>query len=399
MQNNDSIPAIGQFRVFSPWARLILVPAFCFLLVGLAGCGDTKPTRATRPPSPVATSIAKAQDTPVSLKAVGNVKASNSVTVKSRVDGHILRIHFLDGDTITAGQLLYTIDPETYLYTQKGAQANVAGDRATAELARKDYTRYKDLYEQNVISKDEYEQKLTAYETARKAMEADSAQADIAKRNVNFTRITSPINGIAGSTLLDEGNLVAADQDQLVVIKTIAPTDVQFSIPGQDLALVRTHFVDDQLTVLATPAATGAEPAKGALTFVDNWVNPDTGMINLKARFPNENQKLWPGQFVTVELILAMEQQAVRIPAQAVQRGPEGKFVYVEDNGKAVIRPVTLGQRVDDEIVVKTGVAAGETVIIEGMLRLYPGAAITVRNAADQNPASDTNATTGPEHS
>ena len=146
---------------------------FLFLMVTagfvLSGCKDDK-KKAGPPPAPVKTFQAQAKDTPVSLKGVGNVKASNSVTVKSRVDGHILRIHFLDGDHVKAGQLLYTIDPETYIYQQKGAQANVAGDRATAELAQKDYIRYKDLYEQQVISKDEYEQKVTAYETARKAM-------------------------------------------------------------------------------------------------------------------------------------------------------------------------------------------------------------------------------------
>ncbi|MDD3312766.1 efflux RND transporter periplasmic adaptor subunit [Pseudodesulfovibrio sp.] len=344
----------------------------------LSGCSEKK--KQGRPPSPVKTVQAAAKDTPVSLMAVGNVKASNSVTIKSRVDGHILRIHFLDGDHIKAGQILYTIDPETYIYQQQGAQANVASDRATAEQAQKDFVRYKDLYEQQVISRDEFEQKLTAYQTARKAMESDAAQADIAKRNVHFTKITAPFDGIAGSTLLDEGNLVAADKDELVVIKTIKPSDVVFSIPGRDVGMVRSHFIDDDLTVLATPNAPGAQHATGHLTFVDNWINPDTGMINLKARFTNEDEKLWPGQFVTVELILSIKKDAVRIPAQAVQRGPEGKYVYVVEDGKAVMRPVVMGMRDDDEVVIEKGLQKDETVIIEGMLRLYPGATVIVRN-------------------
>ncbi len=346
----------------------------------LLGCNGNGDKKAGRPPAPVKTVQAQAKDTPVSLKGVGNVNASNSVTVKSRVDGHILRIHFLDGDHVKAGQILYTIDPETYIYQQKGAQANVASDRATAELAQKDFIRYKDLYEQKVISKDEYEQKVTAYETARKAMEADSAQADIAKRNVNFTRITSPIDGIAGSTLLDEGNLVGADKDELVVIKTITPTDVVFSIPGRDVGLVRSHFIDDDLTVLATPSSQNATTATGHLTFVDNWINPDTGMINLKARFTNTDTQLWPGQFVTMELILSMQKDAVRIPAQAVQRGPKGKYIFVVKEGKAIMRPVTVGMRIDDEIVIDKGLSAEETVVIEGMLRLYPDAPVIIRN-------------------
>jgi len=347
----------------------------------LAGCSEKK--QQARPPVPVKTVQAATKDTPISLMAVGNVKASNSVTVKSRVDGHIMRIHFLDGDRIKAGQLLYTIDPETYIYQQQGAQANVASDRATAEQAQKDFIRYKDLYEQQVISRDEFEQKLTAYQTARKAMEADTAQADIAKRNVHFTKITSLIDGIAGSTLLDEGNLVAADKDELVVINTIKPSDVVFSIPGRDVGLVRSHFIDDDLTVLATPNAPGAQPATGHLTFVDNWINPDTGMINLKARFTNEDEKLWPGQFVTVELILSIKKDAVRVPAQAVQRGPEGKYVYVVEDGKAIMKPVTMGMRDNDDVVIEKGLQKGETVIIEGMLRIYPGASVVVRNGDD----------------
>lgn len=366
---------------------LALILAFSTII----GCNNSKDKQAEPPPAPVKTAKAEAKDTPVTLKAVGNVKASNSVTVKSRVDGHILRIHFLDGDAVKAGQILYTIDPQTYIYTQRGAQANVAGDRASAELARKDYIRYKELYEQKVISKDEYEQKLTAYETARKAMEADAAQADIAKQNVKFTKVTSPINGIAGSTLLDEGNLVAADKDDLVIIKTITPADIQFSIPGHDLDLVRSHFIDNELPVLAKSASMDMTPINGVLTFVDNWVNPDTGMINLKARFPNTDMKLWPGQFVTVDLVLDIKKDAVRIPAQAVQRGPENKYVYIAKDNKAEMRPVTVGMRIDDEVVIDKGVSAGENVVVDGMLRLFPDAPLVIKN----DTPSDNNATEG----
>lgn len=368
------------------------------LFLALPGCGD-KEAKTARPPAPVETGQAVAKDTPVALKAVGNVKASNSVTVKSRVDGHILRIHFLDGDTVTAGQLLYTIDPETYLYTQEGAQANVAADRATAEHAQKDYMRYKDLFEQNVISRDEYETKLTAYETARKAMEADAAQVGIASRNVKFTQITSPIDGMAGSTLLDEGNLVAADKDELVVINTLAPADVQFSVPGYELPRIRAEFVDNHLPVLATPAASGAKPSEGVLTFVDNWVNPDTGMINLKARFPNEDTALWPGQFVTIDLILSIQKDAVRIPAQAVQRGPNGKYVFVVEDGKARMQPVTTGMRLDGEVVIDTGLKAGEIVVVEGALRLYPDAPVAIKKGPGSKPEANANATKGQENS
>lgn len=361
-------------RSFFTYITLLMIA------LSLIACSNNDKDSQGPPPAPVKTVRAKAKDTPITLKAVGNIKASNSVTVKSRVDGHILRIHFLDGDTIKAGQLLYTIDPETYMYTQKGAQANVASDRASAELAQKDYLRYKELYEKQVVSKDEYEQKLTAYETARKGMEADTAQADIAKRNVKFTKITSPIDGIAGSTLLDEGNLVAADKDELVIIKTITPADALFSIPGHELDQVRSHSIDEDLPVFAKAGFLNTKPAQGHLTFVNNWVNPDTGMINLKARFPNKDTALWPGQFVTVDLILDIQKDAIRIPAQAVQRGPKGKYVFVIKDDKAQMRPVTVGMRLDDEVVINEGLKADETVIIEGMLRLFPGAPVFIKN-------------------
>lgn len=372
----------------TPSTRYFFTVLFLFsCIIALTSCSENDKKQGP-PPAPVKVVKAAAKDMPVTLKAVGNVKASNSVTVKSRVDGHILRIHFLDGDTVEAGQLLYTIDPETYIYTQKGAQANVASDRASAELAQKDYIRYKELYEQQVVSKDEYEQKLTAYETARKAMEADVAQADIAKRNVKFTKVTSPISGVAGATLLDEGNLVAADKDELVIVKTISPTDVQFSIPGHELDKVRSHFIDDDLTVFAQPGFSDIKPAQGQLTFVDNWVNPDTGMINLKARFHNEDTKLWPGQFVTVTLILSTQKDAVCIPAQAIQRGPNGKYVFVLKDSKAEMRPITEGMRIDNDVVIDKGLQAGETVIVDGMLRLFPDAPVYIPQNTDADNAT-----------
>jgi len=389
MANSNHFIRLQNFSVFFHAALpqlliFILLPTIFIL----NGCKNDKDKHATPPPAPVKVTKAEAKDTPVTLKAIGNVKASTSVIIKSRVDGHILRIHFLSGDTIKAGQLLYTIDPETYEYKQKGALADVASDRATADMARKEYIRYKDLYEQSVISKEEYDQKITAYQTARKAMEADTAQADIAGRNVKFTRITSPIDGIAGSSILDEGNLVAADKDELLVIKTISPASVDLYIPGHEFNLVRSHLLDDELPVYAQPASMNVEPAKGVVTYVDNWINPDTGMIKVGSSFTNEDRKLWPGMFVSVDVVLDTKKDAVRIPSQAIQRGPKGKYVYIIKDDKAVMRPVTVGMRIDDDVVIDKGVNADETVVIEGMLRLFPDAPVTIKKDEATDSAS-----------
>lgn len=357
--------------------RSALLLATLIMLALISGCTDREKPQAP-PPVPVSVVKAEARDALRTIKGVGTVKASNSVTLKPQVSGQILRIHFLDGDHVRAGQLMYTIDPESYVFTQKGAQADVARDRAQAEMAQKDYLRFKSLYDQGVVSRDEFEQKQTAYESAHKAMEADLAQAGIAGRNVTFTRVTSPIDGIAGSTLLDEGNLVSQDSTELVSVKTVSPADVVFSIPGRYLKLVRGHVVDEDLTVTAEVSGMENDPATGQLTFVDNWVNPATAMINLKARFPNKDQRLWPGQFVAVTLILSTIPNAVHLPSQSVQKGPDGHYVFVVEQDKAAMRPVQVLQRDNDEVVLKQGVKPGETVVADGMFRLHPGAVVSI---------------------
>lgn len=385
---------------------------FALTLLALGACtkkDNTKQVRAV----PVNVVKAEAGEAERILDAVGTVKASNSVTVKPQVEGRILRIHFLDGDVVEAGQLLYTIDPGTYSYSHSGALADVAKDRADAEMARKDYMRFKALMEQGVVSRDEFDQKQTAYQTARKAMESDMAQAGIAGKKVSYTRITSPIDGIAGSTMLDEGNLVVADQSELVVLKTVAPADITFSIPGKYLSMVRSRAVDEHLKVRAIPALGAAKPVMGELTFVDNWINTGTGMINLKARFANDDKSLWPGQFVTIHLILGVLKDVVHVPTQAVQKGPDGDFVYVVKDDKAVVTPVSVAMSSVDDVVVDKGLASGDRIIVDGMFRLFPNAPVAVKKtlsssrAATPAPEKKTdsgkddsaNATAGPDDS
>ncbi|WP_147820219.1 efflux RND transporter periplasmic adaptor subunit [Salidesulfovibrio onnuriiensis] len=355
--------------------RHIRLAGFClslFAVLALPGCTG-EPPKQERPPVPVTLIQARAVDSERVLKAVGTVKASNSVTLQSQVTGQILRIHFLDGDRVEVGQVLYTIDPESYAFSEQGAQADVARDRAQAEQARKEFLRFKALYAQDAVSKDEFEQKRTAYEAAQRAMEADLAQAGIAGRNLKLTKVTAPIDGIAGSTRLDEGNLVTAEQSDLVVIKTVEPVDVVFSIPGRYLTQVRSHDVNESLVAYAVPPGKDHTPSKGELTFVDNWINTATGMIDLKARFSNADERLWPGQFVEVTLVLGSQSGTYVIPAQAVQKGPDGTYLFVADGAKAAMKPVVVDMRKDDDVIITKGLAEGDRVITEGMFMLAPG--------------------------
>lgn len=358
-----------------PVVRPATLLALLVLILASAGLG-CKGEQHGFPPAPVTLAKAVAKDAPYALPAIGTVKGADSVQVKSRVDGHILKIHFRDGDPVKAGDLLFTIDPITYRLAQAQAQANVFKDKATADQAAKDYERYKQLVEQGVVSREEYETKLTALATARQSMAANQANAASAGQNVKFSAVASPIEGRAGNALLDVGNLVSAAKDVLVVVNKIKPADVEFSLPDRALGEIKKFSANATLEVLAAPTGYEKEPERGRLTFYDNRIDPATGMFTLKARFENESERLWPGQFVGVQLILTTLLSVVQVPEMAVQTGPQGKFVYVVEAGKAQMRPVVPGIQVDGFTVIEKGLAAGESVVVDGQLRLFPGAPV-----------------------
>jgi multidrug efflux system membrane fusion protein len=371
----------------APRARRLAAVVPALLLAGLAGLGlGCKGEPHGFPPAPVTLAKAVAKDAPFALNAIGTVKGADSVQVKSRVDGHILKIHFKDGDPVKPGDLLFTIDPTTYRLTQAQAQATVLKNRATADQAAKDYDRYKQLVEQGVVSREEFENKLTALATARQSVAADQANAAVAGQNVKFASVTSPIEGRAGNALLDVGNLVSAAKDVLVVVNKIRPADVEFALPDRALADIKRYSANATLTVLAAPTGFENEPERGRLTFYDNRIDPATGMFTLKARFGNESERLWPGQFVGVSLVLTTLKSVIQVPSTAVQTGPQGKFVFVVQEGKAVVRPVVPGIQVDGFTVIEQGLAAGESVVVDGQLRLFPGAPVFEVPSAQASP-------------
>ncbi len=345
----------------------------------LSGCGRDKKNEPR--PAPVVTARAEAKDAPYVLSTVGTIKAAVSVNIKSKFAANIKKVHFVEGSLVKAGQVLFTIDPAVNAFAEQQAGATYSRDKADYEQQARDLERYKTLSDQGVISREMFESKQTAAARARDAMRASGAGASMARATLSYNTITSPIDGRIGASLFDEGSFVKDKDDILAVVNTTTPLDVSFSLPERYLAELRRQHSLGAITVEAAPPGMEAHPEVGQLTFMDNQVDPGTGAIRLKARFDNLEGRLWPGQFVTVGLVLKVIKNAVLVPANAVQAGPTGNYVFVVKDKKAEMRPVSVGARVHDAIIIEKGVGGGEVVVTQGHLRLFPGAPVAPAGA------------------
>jgi len=394
----------------------VLIGSFAALLsVGLVGCSNAGGPASAKAASkkgggdvPVIVAVAKTKDVPVELDVIGNVEASSTVTIKPQVSGELTKAHFREGDFVNAGDLMFEIDPRT-LQAQirqaeanvarseamsRQAQANLARDIANAEYAKSQAGRYTQLAQEGVISKEQDQQFQSQAQAQNEAVSADraaieSSKADIAANHatldnlrvqLGFTTIRAPITGRTGTLLVKQGNIVTANTSELVTINQLQPVFVAFAIPESQLKSVSGRFGKEKIEVLAAPQAGGEDPHRGVLTFYENTVDPNTGTIKLRGTFPNEDRKLWPGEFVRVRLRLDVLANAVVVPNQAVQTGQDGQFIYVVKDDKTVeSRPVTTSTRTGQELVIASGLKAGETVVTEGQLRLAPGMRVMVR--------------------
>jgi multidrug efflux system membrane fusion protein len=396
----------------------ILALAFC-------ACSNTGATAAKTDPSggngkgggrrgggdvPVTVADATHRDVPQEIQVIGNVEAYSTITVKAQVGGQLIGVFFKEGDFVKKGEKLFTIDtrPLEAAYNQAvaniardqaallQAQANMARDQANAKYQDAQAKRYAELFQAGVISKDQAEQLRASADAGAQAVNADqaaiaSAQAAIgastataenAKVQLGFTSIYSPINGRTGNLTVKQGNVVTANNMDMMTINQVEPIYVTFSVPEAQLPAIKKYMALGSLSVRSRPqdADTGDEES-GGLTFVDNTVDITTGTIKLKGTFPNTDHKLWPGQFVRVTLRLTTQQNAVVVPNEAIQTGQTGAFVYVVKQDKTVeSRPVVTGTRVEQDMVVSEGLAVGETVVTEGQLRLAPGSKVVVRD-------------------
>ncbi len=369
----------------SPMKAVLVAAALvagAFSLVFLTRSEGTPQRERREPLVPVKVAVATLKAVPVQLRAVGTVEAYATVSIKSRVDGELLRVHFREGQDVKKGDLLFTIDPRPYEATLKEAQARLERDIALMEKAERDARRYAELVAKNFVSSDKYEQFRANFESLRATVEADRAAVERARLQLEYCYIRSPMAGRTGRVLVDEGTQILTARDDkagMVDISQIMPIYVAFSVPQQNLSAIKTHMAAGELKVAAEIPESGLPAEAGALSFLDNKVNSQTGTVLLKGSFPNTGRHLWPGQFVTATLTLAIRQDAVVIPSMAVQVGQDGRFVYVVKADMTVeSRKVTPGMVVGDAVVIDQGLAAGETVVTEGQLRLVPGTKVQV---------------------
>lgn len=355
---------------------LALGVSACFSGSGEGG-GDQKQAV----PVTVATAVQK--DIPVQLRAIGNVEPYSTVSVKSQVVGQLAHVHFVEGQRVDKGALLFTIDPRPFEAELRQAEAAVARGIAEARNAEVDAKRRTQLLAQGFVSRDEYDQSQTKAAAFAAAVKADEAAVENARLELQYCYIHSPIDGRVGQLLVHEGNVVEANDTLLAVINQVRPVYVSFSVPEQDLPEVRQRAGEGKLPVQAFLPHHDGTPIVGDLSFINNTVDTTTGTVLLKALFQNDDESLWPGQFVDVAVTLAVHRDAVLVPAEAIQVGQQGQYVFVvaADNS-AEVRPVVPGNRSGSDMVVTQGLTAGERVVTEGQIRLAPGMMVQIKDGS-----------------
>ena len=412
------------------------VALLLLVLSGLVSRGSAKKAQQSfdRPPSPVQVTVAVSQDVPTYLDAIGKTVAREVVSIQPQVSGRITRIHFTDGANVRRGDLLFTIDTRPFEASLRQAQAKLSKDaalkkQAEANLAKEiaqakwglaQVERYRTLVEQAVVPREQYEELRANYDSLRANVEAaraavrsadeeikvDAAAIDNAKVNLSYCYIRSPIDGRAGQRLVDLGNVVnpggssnsadtggAGNSNSLLVIERLDPIYADFTISQSSLNAVQQQMREGTLKVEVHLPDMADEMVAGQLTFLDNAVQTETGQVTLRATIPNSGHRFWPGRFVNIRLVLNTIHGAVLIPAAAPQLSSKGSFVYVvKQDSTAEQRPVSLGQRQGDLVVVESGVQAGESVVINGQLGVTPGGKVRIEQPPETTsavPAAD----------
>lgn len=331
-------------------------------------------------PVPVLVAAAAKTDVPVYLDAVGTIRALNTVTVSPQVDGKLLSVGFKEGDDVKKGDVLARIDPTIYEAQLNQAKAKKAQDEAQLANAKIDLERYERLAATNAVNRQQADTQRALVAQFTALVQSDQAAIENAHATLGYTTIIAPIDGRTGIRQMDEGNIVrAAGQQTIVVITQIKPISVTFNIPQQELAQIVAAFAKDPLPVEAQRPDGDSIIDRGALRVIDNQVDQTTGTVKLKAEFPNENLQLWPGQFVNVRLLVDTLKDVVTIPTSAVQRGPNGTFVYAVKEGDTVsMRPIVVQKQDENQTVVKSGLNAGDRVVTTGFVRLNDGSKIAI---------------------
>jgi multidrug efflux system membrane fusion protein len=366
--------------------KQILVSLIAVLgILQAIGCSSGKVQAAPAGPPPPLVNIVKArtQDVPRYLDEIGRNAALESVTVTPQVGGRIEERHFKDGDNLKKGQLLFVIDPRPYKAQLDAAEATLAQNKAALELAKIEFARDADIINTRAISREDYDTKKNGVDVSKARVEAAEAALETAKLNLEYCYIHSPIDGRAGARLVDVGNVVQANSTALLSIQHNDPIYANFTVTERDLPEVQkqiTHRTLKALTWLPTDSAN--EARTGIVEFLDNTVQNGTGTVNLRATIPNSDRHFWPGQFVNVRLVLGTDLGALLIPSEATQISQKGPFVFVvKSDDIAELRPVVLGQRQGSDVVVASGLSAGERVVVTGQMTVRPGGKVRVGTA------------------
>jgi len=365
----------------------ILALAAALVLWRLSPNTQVQPAVAQAPAAgiPVTAGTVAAQDVPVFLHGIGTVQAYNSVAVKSRVDGQIVKIDFKEGQEVQQGDPLIQIDPRPYQAQLEQAQATKQKDEAQLAGAKLDLARYEKLLGTGYQTRQSYDNQTALVAQLQAAIKGDEAQINTAKLNLSYADIRSPIDGRLGAKLVDIGNLVhASDNTPLVTITEVKPIFVSFTLPQETLDDVRENSKKAPLVVYAYSGDGKKQLAEGKLTLIDNAIDQATGTIHLKARFDNDEERLWPGEFVSLRVVLSTRHNVATVPAQTVQSGPNGHYAYtIKPDNTVERRAVEVASIQDGIAVVTKGLTPGERVVVDGQYRLTDGARV--------NPAASSN--------
>jgi multidrug efflux system membrane fusion protein len=332
-----------------------------------------------RPPAPVTVTAAKSQDVPLYIDAVGKIVAREVVSIQPQISGRISQIHFTDGTDVRVGDLLFTIDPRPYQAQLQQAEANLAQAEAGLSLAKITFARVESVSDPRAVSRQEYDIKKSAVESTEASVKQNRAALESARINLDYCTIRAPIDGRTGQRAVDVGNVVAANSGSLLVIQRLEPIYADFTVTENELTAVQRNMAQRGLRVEVRLPDEVAEAREGKLTFLDNSIQEGSGTVKLRATLANGDRRFWPGRFAKVRLVLATRRDAVLVPAEAPQLSAKGSFVFVvKDDSSAELRPVKLGQRHGDAIVVEEGVKAGEQVVVKGQLGVTPGGKVRV---------------------
>jgi multidrug efflux system membrane fusion protein len=364
-----------------------------------AGCGQSAATadpnagaagaagggrRGGTPPVPIVTTKAIQKDVPQVIQTVGSVEAYSTVEIRPQVSGVLLKVSFAEGQEVSVGAPLFTIDPQPYAVAVSQAEATLAKDAAQATNAEAIRKRNQDLLSRGILSQQDYDTSATQAASLKASVQVDQAQIDNAKLQLQYTKITAPVSGRTGALLVHEGNLIrTTDTSAMVVINQITPIRVTFGLPAIYLTQVRSQQAVAPLSTSARAAGSTDAQSIGKISFLDNAVDSQTGTLKVKGTFPNTDRRLWPGELVEVSLQLSVAHHAVVVPAAAVQTGQQGQYVYLVKADRTVAyQAVQTSIRNGDDVVVLTGLKAGDEVVTDGQLGLTPGAMTQLKSAS-----------------